>query len=166
MGKKARDGVQSWDHALSGTSALFANDTAPGELVEGQLERVAFPASTMQLPQTSEWKRRVGKEGACPADGCVLTMVHGGQSPHFVQIEASNTEKRYEEWHPPCSSQRSHRPRSFHIQVTAMCRCLKLDMVLGQTQGRAVSTAALFFGVAVFPPIATRVEKVSKWITM
>ena len=66
IGEKARDdGVQILDHALSGTSALFANDKSPGTLVVGQLGRVAFPAGTMQPLQTSEWKRRLGKEGAC-----------------------------------------------------------------------------------------------------
>ena len=47
-----------------------------------------------------------------------------------------------------------------------MCRCLKLNSVLGKTQGRAVSTTALFFRVARLPQIATRVEKVSERITM
>ena len=79
-GKKGRDGLQSWDHALSGTSAHFANDKAPGvRRSRVNLREWAFPAGTMQLPQTSEWKRRLGKEGACPDDGSVTTVAGRGQ---------------------------------------------------------------------------------------
>ena len=66
IGKKARDGVPSWDHALSGTSALFANDKAPGTLVVGQLERVGIPSRHDAAPTDLGMATEAGKTRCVP----------------------------------------------------------------------------------------------------
>ena len=55
---------------------------------------------------------------------------------------------------------------AFTAQVNAMCKNLKIGIVMGKTRACAISTVAWFFGERRAPQIAARVEQICEWITM
>ena len=116
-GKKGRDGVQSLDHAMSGTSALFANDKSPGTLDVGQLVRLGSPRRHDAAATDLEMETEAGKRRCASRR---WKRIYNGRRratrAHLsCRMNPGTQKKLHEEWHPPCSSRRSHRPGGFHI---------------------------------------------------
>ena len=165
IGRAVKVGTAELGLTLSCKSTLLANDKSLGKLIVKHLETdgvlicwetaatdlVIETAAEKRRCAASQWKRiwkgrrrakRVNRLCKMNSEALKLTIT----GIHPVQIYGHTAQG------------------ASNAQVNAMCRNLKLGMVLGKTQACPITTVAWFFGAKCVPQTAARVEQISEWI--
>ena len=87
----------------------------------------------------------------------------GQERQPTVQDELAKT---HDNGHPPCSSLRPHRTRSFHRSCQRDVQKLENGRSDGQNPSLRYFRSRMFLGERRVPQTAARVEQISEWITM